>query len=63
MADMVKQQSAQYGLFTEVTERGLALFDDPASAEAGRLRDMHEFFGWLQKELPALMDRWDREHR
>lgn len=30
---------------------------------SGRLRDLHECFAWLAKELPVLMDRWDGERR
>lgn len=63
MPDLIKQQAAQYSLFTEVTARGMDLFDDPRSESAKRLRDMHDFFRWLEKELPALMERWDRERR
>jgi DNA-binding transcriptional regulator GbsR (MarR family) len=63
MADLVKQQSSQYAAFSDVTARGLALFADAPAEKGERLRDMHEFFTWLAKELPALMDRWDRERR
>lgn len=61
MADLVKQQSAQYAAFTEVTARGLALFADAPAERSARLRDMHDFFAWLARELPALMDRWETE--
>jgi hypothetical protein len=63
MPDLIKQQSAQYSAFTDVLGRGLDALDDPDSPAAERLRDMHDFFAWLSKEMPALMDRWDREHR
>ncbi|MDN3241393.1 GbsR/MarR family transcriptional regulator [Glycomyces tritici] len=61
MADLIKQQSGQYAVFTQVTARGLALFEDAPPERSERLRDMHEFFSWLAKELPALMDRWETE--
>ncbi|WP_205328315.1 GbsR/MarR family transcriptional regulator [Glycomyces sp. YM15] len=63
MADLVKQQAAQYSVFTETTARGLALFADAPAERSGRLRDMHDFFSWLAAELPALMERWDTERR
>lgn len=61
MPDLIKQQAAQYRLFTEVTARGMALFESPDAEPAQRLRDMHDFFEWFERELPALMERWDRE--
>lgn len=63
MPDLIKQQAAQYSVFTQTLERGFDLFDGPDSPRAERLRDMHDFFAWMEKELPALMERWDREQR
>ncbi|WP_026924618.1 GbsR/MarR family transcriptional regulator [Glycomyces arizonensis] len=61
MPDLIKQQTAQYTTFTDVLGRGLDVFDDPESAAAGRVRNMHDFFAWLAKEMPALMDRWEQD--
>ncbi|HEX2145890.1 MAG TPA: MarR family transcriptional regulator [Glycomyces sp.] len=63
MPDLIKQQSAQYSRFTETLSQGFALFEGPDAPGAERLRDMHDFFAWMEKELPALMERWDREQR
>lgn len=63
MPDLVKQQSAQYGLFNEVTGKGLAMLEGSPAERRARLEDMHEFFTWLSREMPALMDRWESEHR
>ncbi len=63
MPDLIKQQAAQYSLFTQTLARGFDLFDDPESPKTERLRDMYDFFAWMEKELPALMERWDREQR
>lgn len=57
-----RQQISMYSDLTAMTSRGLALFDDPDSAKAARIRELHEFFVWMSKELPALLDRWDAEH-
>ncbi|MEV6276221.1 winged helix DNA-binding protein [Nocardia sp. NPDC051832] len=61
MPELQRQQLAQYGPLTETTARGLALFEDPDGPKAGRVRDMHDFFVWLSKEMPVLLDRWDAE--
>ncbi|MEU0500974.1 MarR family transcriptional regulator [Nocardia sp. NPDC005998] len=58
LPELTRQQSGMYTDLTNMTARGLALFDDPDGADAARVRDMHEFFVWMGKELPALIDRW-----
>lgn len=61
MPDLVRQQSSQYDLFTAVTAKGLAMLADAPAERRGRLEDMHEFFSWLNREMPALMERWKSE--
>ncbi|MFF3223402.1 GbsR/MarR family transcriptional regulator [Nocardia suismassiliense] len=63
LPELTRQQSGMYTDLTTMTSRGLALFDDPDGDQAARVRDMHEFFVWMGKELPALIDRWYAEHR
>ncbi|WP_433656252.1 GbsR/MarR family transcriptional regulator [Nocardia sp. CA-128927] len=63
LPELTRQQSGMYRDLTAMTSRGLALFDDPESDEAARVRDMHEFFVWMGKELPALINRWYEEYR
>ncbi|WP_378731909.1 GbsR/MarR family transcriptional regulator [Nocardia brasiliensis] len=63
LPELTRQQSGMYTDLTAMTSRGLALFDDPSSDQAARVREMHEFFVWMGKELPALIDRWYAEHR
>ncbi|GAA5106795.1 GbsR/MarR family transcriptional regulator [Nocardia iowensis] len=63
LPELTRQQSGMYTDLTAMTSRGLALFDDPNGDQAARVRDMHEFFVWMGKELPALIDRWYAEHR
>ncbi|MGO4612831.1 GbsR/MarR family transcriptional regulator [Nocardia sp. 2YAB30] len=61
LPELTRKQSTMYSDLTAMSSRGLALFDDPNGREAARLREMHEFFVWMGKELPALIDRWDAE--
>lgn len=62
LPELTRQQSGMYTDLTTMTARGLALFDDPNGTDAARVRDMHDFFVWMGKELPALIDRWYAEH-
>ncbi|KAA8884750.1 MarR family transcriptional regulator [Nocardia colli] len=63
LPELTRQQSGMYADLTAMTSRGLALYDDPAGPQAARVREMHEFFVWMGKELPALIDRWYAEQR
>ena len=63
LPELTRQQTGMYDNLTAMTQRGLALFEDPDGAQAARVRDMHEFFLWMAREMPAMLDRWDAENR
>jgi MarR family len=60
MTDRMRAGIAGLTAFREITERGLALLpDDPKRRE--RLQAIHDFYAWLERELPDLYERWERE--
>jgi hypothetical protein len=60
MTDRMRAGIAGLTAFREMTERGLALLpDDPT--RRGRLQALHDLYAWLERELPALYERWERE--
>ncbi|HEY1178025.1 MAG TPA: hypothetical protein VGF17_17855 [Phytomonospora sp.] len=61
MSDLVALQSNQYAPFVEVTAKGLDILADSTRERRARLQDMHDFFAWMDKELPLLMARWHEE--
>ncbi len=54
------QMQAMTGLH-QVVERGLALLakDDPE--RLSRLREAHDLYAFLERELPLLFERWERD--
>lgn len=60
MTDLVRMQSRQYGPFAAMTEHGLAMLDGEGASEErkARLREIHDFFVWLDREMPVLFQRW-----
>ena len=60
-ADLVRRQSVQYGQFRSIIERGLALLEGAPAARRVRLQELHDLYDWLDREMPALWERWDRE--
>jgi DNA-binding transcriptional regulator GbsR (MarR family) len=57
-AELARDQSRQYGDFRKLAQRGLELLADAPTVRRERLQDMHDFYGWLEREMPALWARW-----
>ncbi len=58
---LTRAQSTQYAGFKRITEDGLALLADAPPARRARLQELHDLYDWLEREMPALWERWDRE--
>ncbi|MFH1132666.1 MAG: MarR family transcriptional regulator [Pseudomonadota bacterium] len=49
--------------FREITDRGLAIMaQEPASLQE-RLKEMRDFHVFFEREMPALIERYEKEHR
>ncbi|MET9795349.1 GbsR/MarR family transcriptional regulator [Nocardiopsis alba] len=55
---MLERRYALATSFREVTERGLAALEDASPERRERLANVHELYGFLEKELPAMLRRW-----
>jgi DNA-binding transcriptional regulator GbsR (MarR family) len=49
-------------IFRELMEMGLAVLGDQDSARAERLRETRDLYGFLERELPELMERFRAEY-
>ncbi len=54
---------AAYGRFNRITAHGLALMTDRPSAARARLQEVHDIYAFLEREFPALLERYHRERR
>lgn len=52
---------AAYGRFNRITAHGLALMSDRPSAARERLQEVHDVYAFLEREFPALIERFQRE--
>ena len=59
--DLAREQSTHYGEVKKLAGRGLELLADAPAARRERLQAMHDFYAWLEREMPALWERWRRE--
>ena len=51
-----------YRFFREIAERGLAAIDDRPPESRARLQEFHDVFSFVEQEVPAVIDRFLREH-
>jgi DNA-binding transcriptional regulator GbsR (MarR family) len=62
LIEATRAQSEHYGEFKRVIEGGLELLSDrPERRE--RLEAVYDLYGWLEKEIPALLQRWEQVQR
>ena len=47
----------------ELAERGLALTADRDNKSRRRLQQLRDFYAFLEEQIPALLDRYDRERQ
>lgn len=47
--------------FRALAERGLTLLEDAPASQRERLETVRSLYAFLERELPALMERWRRE--
>ncbi|MEC3891374.1 MULTISPECIES: GbsR/MarR family transcriptional regulator [Nocardiopsis] len=55
---MLERRYALATSFRRVTERGLAALEDASPERRERLAGVHELYGFLERELPAMLRRW-----
>jgi DNA-binding transcriptional regulator GbsR (MarR family) len=59
--ETTRQEMAQISVFQDMAERGLALLTPDEPEARRRLEEMRDFYAYLRKELPALLERWEKE--
>src|SRR6185295_5099666 len=51
---------AAYARFNRITAHGLSLMTDRPSAARERLQEVHDIYAFLEREFPALLERYHR---
>jgi hypothetical protein len=62
-ADRVRASVGIVSEFRRLTERGLDLLGPAAAPRCARLEGVHDLYVWLERELPVLLERYERERR
>ena len=61
--DLARDQSRLYGDVRKLAQRGLELLAVAPADRRERLQGMHDFYAWLEREMPDLWERWRREQQ
>ena len=51
----------QFGALRRLLERGIAIVGDDTDPKAARLREARDFYAFVEREIPALIDRYRME--
>ena len=62
LIEMGSRAGEQYATLRELMERGLALLDDESSPRAQRLRASRDFYAFIEREVPKLLDQFRTEY-
>ena len=62
LIEMGSRAGEQYAAVRELMERGLALLDDESSPRARRLRVSRDFYAFVEREVPKLLDQFKHEY-
>lgn len=52
----------QTAVMRQMAAQGLALLVDKTPEQRHRLQDMHDLYAFLEREMPLLLERWQKEH-
>jgi DNA-binding MarR family transcriptional regulator len=62
-AFMNLQAAERFREWREIAERGLGLLDDPDGERGARLRAARDFYGYVEREVPKLIERFRAENQ
>jgi len=58
-----KEESRRANALLQLTKRGLDLLEGQDPALQLRLKEVHDLYAFFERELPALLQRWEQERQ
>lgn len=62
-AELLRAKLAGIGDWRDLAVRGLAVLGRGSGERGRRLREMRDFYAFMERELPGLLRRWERLRR
>ncbi len=60
-ANQLKDRLEQAIAFRQLADEGLAVLAEASPQRQGRLQEMRRMYAFLEREIPALLERWEKE--
>jgi predicted transcriptional regulator len=61
--EIMRREMESLGDFRETAERGLGLLDSNDPDARRSLEEMRDFYAYWENEMPAVLERWEKESR
>ena len=61
--EIMRREMEALGDFRKMAERGLSLLDSEDPSARRSLEEMRDFYTYWEKEMPAVLERWEKESR
>ncbi len=61
--ELMRRELETLSRFRQMAERGLDLVNSNGAVARQNLEEMREFYAYWQKELPAVLDRWEQDKK
>jgi len=61
--EIMRREMESLGDFRETAERGLELLDSEDPDARRSLEEMRDFYAYWEREMPAVLERWEKESR
>ncbi len=61
--EIMRREMEALGAFRRTAERGLELLDSKDFDARRSLEEMRDFYAYWEKEMPAVLERWEKESR
>ena len=58
--EIMRREMEALGAFRETAERGLKLLDSGDPEARRSLEEMRDFYAYWEKEMPAVLERWEK---
>lgn len=61
--ELMRHELENLARFRLMAERGLRIANSDSPEARHNLEEMHEFYAYWEKEMPALLERWDKDKK
>lgn len=61
--ELMRHELESLSRFRRMAERGLGLVESDGAAARRNLEEMREFYAYWEKELPAVLERWEENKK